>query len=368
MKKFAYVLPLIATALFTMAHAQTAPVEVAPTTTLSIGDKAPALAIAKWVKGKPVEKFGTDKVYVVEFWATWCGPCIQTIPHLTELAKKHQGKVDFIGVDVYEDPTAEDTSYFKTVEDFVAKMGDKMDYNVGIDGLEAKMAKTWMEAAGQEGIPTAFIVDKKGMIAWIGHPMEMDEPLAQVVDGTYDIEAAKKSYAEQMAMQQDLAVVGEELTAALEAGDFTAAVQAIDAGINKNSKLLPILAGTKVSLLFVSDEPAAYKQIAEYAAHPVIQKDAMVLNEMAWSIVDPEAELVSPDYKLALRVAELAAKASKHEDAAILDTLALSYFKNGDKTNAIKWQEKAVELAKKDEAMPAEMLKDLEERLAEFKK
>jgi len=58
------------------------------------------------------------------------------------------------------------------VDKFVADKGAEMDYNVAADGMEGTMAKTWMAAAQQDGIPTAFVVDQKGKIAWIGHPMD----------------------------------------------------------------------------------------------------------------------------------------------------------------------------------------------------
>jgi hypothetical protein len=68
---------------------------------------------------------------------------------------------------------------------FVKKMGDQMTYRVALDDkrsdAEGQMSKTWMEAAGQEGIPTAFLVDTKGNIAWIGHPMQLKEQVIESV-------------------------------------------------------------------------------------------------------------------------------------------------------------------------------------------
>ncbi|MEK7713866.1 MAG: TlpA disulfide reductase family protein, partial [candidate division NC10 bacterium] len=89
---------------------------------LELGDPAPELKIADWVKGTPITlASGKDKsVYVVEFWATWCGPCRTSIPHLTELQKKYKDKgLVIVGI------TDEDKT---TVSNFVEKMGEKMDY------------------------------------------------------------------------------------------------------------------------------------------------------------------------------------------------------------------------------------------------
>lgn len=159
------------------------------------GSTAPNLDVKTWYKGTPVKSFEPNKVYVVEFWATWCGPCRTSIPHITELAKKNQD-VTFIGVSIWEDDVD------NNVKNFIDEMGDKMDYVVGYSGNKEGMAKTWMEPAGQNGIPSAFIL-KGNQIMWIGHPMRMDEPLAQIKAGTFDIEGFKEVFEKQAAANRE---------------------------------------------------------------------------------------------------------------------------------------------------------------------
>lgn len=132
-----------------------------------IGCPAPKLDGLEYVKGTFDGNFKQGTVYVVEFWATWCPPCRQSIPHLSALQKKHGDKVVMIGISSEKaDP----------VKKFLADPKLDMEYIVAVAG-QSKVSDLYMKAFNQKGIPCAFIVDKQGKIAWVGHPMQMEKEL-----------------------------------------------------------------------------------------------------------------------------------------------------------------------------------------------
>src|SRR5262249_12123413 len=127
---------------------------------LEIGDPAPALRVSEWIKGDKVE-LDTGKIYVVEFWATWCPPCKFTIPHLNELNRRFKDRgVVFVSI------SNEDSS---TVKPFVKEMGDKMQYTVAVDDHD-QTTKAYLGAFGVSAIPRAFVINKEGRVIWNGHP------------------------------------------------------------------------------------------------------------------------------------------------------------------------------------------------------
>ncbi len=152
---------------------------------LKVGDAAPELKVTQWYKGGPVA-LEADKTYIVECWATWCGPCIGAFPHLSELATEFDGEISVIGVNVWERQKPEG------VQAFVDKQGDKMKYHVAADG-DGVVATQWLKAAGKTGIPCAFVVSK-GKINWIGHPGQLNKELLQsILDGKLDVAALAKA-------------------------------------------------------------------------------------------------------------------------------------------------------------------------------
>jgi thiol-disulfide isomerase/thioredoxin len=319
--------------------------------TLKIGDPAPPLKIEKWLKGGPVEKLEKGKVYVLEFWATWCGPCIASMPHLSALQKQYEGKAVVIGVDVAEDKEYTDETRSK-VEKFVKDQGDRMAYTVAYDGKSKAMDTAYMDAAGQNGIPTVFVIDQTGTIAWIGHPMWLDLPLEEVVAAKWDL---KTGPAQITKAQERLVAVGEKMRTdpkeAMAAWESFERDYPIAARTMTDTKFLVYLVG--------GDYEKAYKIAGELVDRAIADKDAYQLNAVAWAIVDPEGDVKKKDLDLALRAATKADELTKHENSAILDTLARVYFLKGDVDKAIDLETKAV--AQAPEAEKTELRSTLDE-------
>jgi thiol-disulfide isomerase/thioredoxin len=157
---------------------------------LKVGDRAPAFGPLEWVKGSAVsfpKDFG-DKVYIVEFWATWCAPCKISIPLLNELQQEYKDDLTIVSI-----TTPDPNNTLPVVQQFVKQQGNDMDYTVAFDRSGTTHA-AYMEAAGQLGIPFAFLVARDGRIAWQGSPLqpEMKYVLERLVAGTFDLEVHKK--------------------------------------------------------------------------------------------------------------------------------------------------------------------------------
>lgn len=125
-----------------------------PADELKPGDKAPSLNVRKWL-GKPVATFQPGTVYVVEFWATWCHPCVAAFPHLNKVVQETKGqKVEFISI------TDEDE---KKVGEFLKE--HPLTTNVALDNRSSTFKRY-----GVQVIPNTVVVGADGKIAAITFP------------------------------------------------------------------------------------------------------------------------------------------------------------------------------------------------------
>jgi thiol-disulfide isomerase/thioredoxin len=123
---------------------------------LRFGAPAPEIDARFWLNSKePVSLQSLrGRIVVLEFWATWCGPCRTSIPHLNELHESWKEKGVVI-VSLSEEPR-------RIVENF-AKSAN-MKYLVGAESSSS-------DKYGARSIPFAFLIDPKGNLAWAGHPV-----------------------------------------------------------------------------------------------------------------------------------------------------------------------------------------------------
>ena len=386
---------------------------------LTIGSKAPKLDIEHWVsngngKFKPVKEFEAGKVYVVEFWATWCGPCVMSMPHLAATQEKYAEKgVQLISV------SDED---LETVEGFLKKQvknADKDDTENTYGKLTSVYCLTtdpdksvnadYMDAAGQNGIPTCFIVGKSGQIEWIGHPMEMDEPLEKVVGDSWD----RATYLAKFKKDQQFGLLMTKVSRPMQTGNIKAALKILDkareeAGGDEASlsaiddlavrisvfgAMKKIQEGDAVAALADIDaiaktaKPAQKQQLAMAKCKALIsvvadsgkmddqaakalseiaeskEIDATSLNELAWTVYEAASndDKFSKPLIAAATVAAEKAVAKEPENGPILDTLAHLLFIQGNVARAIELQTKAIKTS------PEEMKEDMKAFLEEMK-
>ena len=168
---------------------------------LAPGDAAPPLDVQRW-HTSPVPSsqrafaFEEGHVYIVEFWATWCGSCIAQMPMMAELQESFKDdNVHLLSVSKEKhDVIAEFLSRLVPGKKNVTYRQMASHHMVGSDP-DGSVFRDYMSAAGEMAVPKSFIVGKSGKVEWIGNPSMIERPLEAVVKGAWDVQAFKKQYA-----------------------------------------------------------------------------------------------------------------------------------------------------------------------------
>jgi len=286
---------------------------------------------------------------------------MESIPHLSELQKKHGDKVRIIGLNVWENAP-------EKVPAFVEKMGATMDYAVAQDlvppfpqdvkskprfALEnGRSSLDWLVASGwdENGIPVVFIIDRNGLIAWIGDGWggALDSPLEKVINGTWDTSAYAIEYAKRAPIDKRVRAMTREMNSAYSAKDY-------DGALAKAEQIMAFdptqahLAGFKFEVLLTNkgDRESAVSYAEEQLK---ANSSYQALSQMAWVIVFGDGRNEPGDLELAQALAKRANVLSNGTRPGIFNTLARIAFLRGNPVKAAELQAKAVELAPSDEA------------------
>lgn len=115
-----------------------------------LNEKAPEIVVEKWLNGPPDTE---GKFILIDFWATWCGPCVKVIPELNSFQEKFKDKLVVIGI---SDETQEKVEKLKK---------PSIQYYSAID--TQKRLATIYEV---KGIPHCVIINPEGIVVWEGFP------------------------------------------------------------------------------------------------------------------------------------------------------------------------------------------------------
>ncbi|GAB5495098.1 MAG: hypothetical protein Phyf2KO_01780 [Phycisphaerales bacterium] len=311
---------------------------------LLVGDPAPSIDAEHWYRGEPRSRLPLGNVYVIDLWATWCGPCVRAMPHLSELQNTYADQ----GLSVIAVSIDTGDSAHEQVARFVERRSEDITFEVALDAGGTKAA--WLDASGRESIPSTYVVDREGTVVWIGNPTspegEFGEPvidrvLREVMSDTYNTaEAVDESRAEIMQIREaqkrteQVQELTEEMGQLWGGGDVEGALALIDEIVSLDPENNSGLALRKAEvLLFERNKPEeASDFFLQMIDGPYFDDNETLLSfvNLFTGDVDPGDE----GKEAAVAAAELVVSREPHPEYIL--ALARAQFAAGNQDEAVK--------------------------------
>jgi tetratricopeptide (TPR) repeat protein len=325
---------------------------------VKVGEQAPELQIDSWINKGPVKLSDGKgkKIYVIEFWTTKSKESLKAMPFLHKLNGQYK---DLTIVSI-------STERADAVKSFIVKY-KKINFAIAID-KKSKTFNSYMQGNGK--VPTAFIVNKNGDVAWIGHPLDLSLPLKRIITGKFDIKKSlrqKEIYHKiQILMSQkkyteSLKVIDDELKKNPDEVQFIALKTFVLFKLNKKVKALefatemlkeyPINMEIFDLKAHILGQMKKYKELDAFYLEFInnCKDEPVLLNQLARQLLGTrfgEAKL-----KPAMEASELAysnRKLHKNQRPNIGETLARIYYMIGRIDRAITIQKVVCRIFKKN--------------------
>ncbi len=134
---------------------------------IKVNEKAPKINITHWIENVPTNKNLNNKFIVLEFWATWCGPCIAAVPHMNKLQNEFNNK-DLLYISITDESVEKVKRSLKRINFNSIVVTDltketQINFGDGMNGLDA--------------YPLTVLIDKTGIIKWIGEPKNLNSEI-----------------------------------------------------------------------------------------------------------------------------------------------------------------------------------------------
>lgn len=308
-----------------LAAAGDAPPDDGRLTSLEVGDVAPPLEPTSWLRGEPPSD--PDRALLVMFTATWCGPCKAAQPTLARLAKEHEGVLDVAAIYQWE---ADEAAVIHAMPHVPA------GYTIGWSGPrgeEGRPEASWFRALGASGVPLAVIVSG-GHITWVGHPAVAEPPLQAILQGTWDLDAARATHREDVLDDRAVSAVLTALYADDRPLRAEEQIAAIDGAVAARPRIAAALYVQRAEALAASDRAALLPWLSTLQLPDDYAPD--LRNSLAWALIAPPRRPTVAEAAFARTLAARAVADDPEPDAAHLDTLALATFWAGDRLEAAR--------------------------------
>lgn len=137
---------------------------------LKVGDKAPKIHIGNWIKNTPASKELSGKFVIIDFWATWCAPCLESVPHMNTLVEKHKNKTNVV--------------FLAMTDEVEKKVSALLNRVVFSSAVVSDVSRETFDNYQIKTIPHCVIIDDKNIVKWEGNPVNLtDETLSAILDG-----------------------------------------------------------------------------------------------------------------------------------------------------------------------------------------